>query len=106
MDSITERTVPYGKDVQLDWFYCGTNSCFIVGTPLEYSRKLHSEEYGRNFAAERIWVQIVTESEDKNKLSLSINRINVSDWFKEQFNKLNQSVHTKQEQKRSRSIRY
>ena len=78
----------------------------IIGTPLEYSGKLRSQEHGRDFIANRVIAQIGTEPTDKNKLFLSINRINVSDWFKEQFDRLTQPIQVKQEQKKSRGIRF
>lgn len=78
----------------------------ITGTPLEYSGKLRSQEHGRDFTANRVIAQIGTEPTDKNKLFLSINRINVSDWFKEQFDKLTQPIQVEQEQKKSRGIRF
>lgn len=78
----------------------------ITGTPLEYSGKLRSQEYGRDFTANRIVAQIGTEPADKSKLFLSINHINVSDWFKEQFDRLTQSIQVKQEQKKSRGVRF
>lgn len=81
-------------------------AALITGTPLEYSGKLHSQEHGRDFAANRVVAQIGTEPADKSKLFLSINRINVSDWFKEQFNRLTQSIQVKQEQKKSRGVRF
>lgn len=78
----------------------------ITGTPLEYSGKLHSQEHGRDFIADRVVAQIGTEPTDKSKLFLSINRINVSDWFKEQFDRLTQPIQVKQEQNKSRGIRF
>lgn len=78
----------------------------ITGTPLEYSGKLRSQEHGRDFTANGIVAQIGTEPTDKNKLFLSINRINVSDWFKEQFDRLTQPIQVKQEQNKSRGIRF
>lgn len=78
----------------------------ITGAPLDYSGKLRSQEHGRDFIANCVIAQIGTEPTDKSKLFLSINRINVSDWFKEQFNQLNHSVQAKWEQKKSRSVRH
>ena len=77
----------------------------ITGVPLEYNGKLHSQEHGRDFTANRVVVQIGTEPTDKSKLFLSINRVNVRDWFKEQFNKLNQFVQIKQEPKIDKGFR-
>lgn len=78
----------------------------ITGTPLKYSGKLRSQEHGRDFIADRVVAQIGTEPTDKSKLFLSINRINVSDWFKEQLDRLTQPIQVKQEQKKSRGIRF
>lgn len=78
----------------------------ITGAPLEYSGKLHSQEHGRDFTVNCVVAQIRAEPTDKSKLFLSINRINVSDWFKEQFNRLTQSIQVKQEQKKSRGVRF
>ncbi len=77
----------------------------ITGTPLEYSGKLRSQEHGRDFTANRVVAQIGTEPADKSKLFLSINRINVSDWFKEQFDRLTQSIQVKQEPKTNKGFR-
>lgn len=77
----------------------------ITGTPLEYSGKLRSQEHGRDFTANRVIAQIGTEPTNKNQLFLSINRINVSNWFKEQFDKLTQSAQIKQEQKKGRGLK-
>lgn len=74
----------------------------ITGAPLEYSGKLHSQEHGRDFTVNRVVAQIRAEPTDKSKLFLSINRINVSDWFKEQFNKLSHPLQIKQEEKKGR----
>lgn len=74
----------------------------ITDTPLEYSEKLRSQEHGRDLTANGVVAQIGTELTDKNKLFLSINRINVRNLFQEQFDRLTQSAQTKQEQKKSR----
>ena len=81
-------------------------AALITGAPLEYSGKLHSQEHGRNFTANRVIAQIGTEPTDKSKLFLSINRIKIGDWFKEQFDRLTQSKQVEQEQKKSRGIRF
>lgn len=73
---------------------------------MEYSGKLHSQEHGRDFTANRVIAQIGTEPTDKSKLFLSINRIKISDWFKEQFDRLNKPIQIKQEQKKSRGVRF
>lgn len=87
-------------------FTAEQTATLVVGSPLEYSGKLHSEEHKRSFAADRVLVQVGSEPTDKNKLFLSINRICITDWFKEQFSRLKQPVQVKQEQKKSRGLRF
>lgn len=77
----------------------------IAGAPLGYSGKLCSQEHGRDFTANCVIAQIATEQTDKSKLFLSINRINVSDWFKEQSKKLKQPLRLKQREKSSKKLR-
>lgn len=60
--------------------------------PLEYNGTLYSEEHRRKFAATQVSVQIVIEPTDKRKFALHINGQGVSDWFKEQFEKLRQTM--------------
>lgn len=98
-------SVGQGPVYRLIGFTAEQTATLVVGTPLQYSGKLHSEEHGRSFAADRVVAQIGTEPTDKHKLFLSINRIHVSNWFKEQFDRLNQSIQVKPEHKKSRGIR-
>ena len=93
------------KICRLIGFTAEQTATLVVGIPLHYSGKLHSEEYSRSFTADRVLVQVGTEPANKNKLFLSINRIDITDWFKEQFSKLKQPVQMKQEQKKSRGTR-
>lgn len=94
------------KFCRLLGFTLEQTATLITGAPLEYSGKLRSQEHGRDFTANRVVAQIGTEPTDKSKLFLSINRINVSDWFKEQFGRLTQPIQIKQEQKKSRGVRF
>ena len=93
------------KFCRLLGFTSEQTATLITGTPLEYSGKLRSQEHGRDFTANRVVAQIGTEPADKSKLFLSINRINVSDWFKEQFGLLAQSTQIKQEQRRNKGFK-
>lgn len=94
------------KFCRLLGFTSEQTASLITGASLEYSGKLRSQEHGRDFTANRVIAQIGTEPTDKSKLFLSINRINVSDWFKEQFDRLTQSIQVKQEQKKNRGVRF
>ena len=60
--------------------------------PLEYSGTLYSEEHKRNFNAIQVSARIVIEPTDKRKFALRIDGKGVSEWFREQFEKLRQTV--------------
>ena len=77
----------------------------VKGEPIVCSGNLYSEEYRRKFAMEKTGFQVVKNPTDNTKLVLSINRQPISEWFKEQFNKLHQNIQSKQEQKRSKGFK-
>lgn len=78
--------------------------CYLVGftpeqterllmlKPLEYSGILYSEECKQSFNALQVSVQIVVDPIDKRKLALHIDGKNLSEWFREQFDKLRQTI--------------
>ena len=76
----------------------------VKGEPIVCSGNLYSEEYRRKFTTEKAGFQVVKNPTDNTKLVLSINRQPISEWFKEQFNKLHQNIQSKQEQKRSKGV--
>lgn len=77
----------------------------VKGEPIVCSGNLYSEEYRRKFTTEKAGFQVVKNPTDNTKLVLSINRHPISEWFKEQFNKLHQNIQSKQEQKRSKGFK-
>ena len=77
----------------------------VKGEPIVCSGNLYSEEYRRKFTTEKAGFQVVKNPTDNTKLDLSINRQPISEWFKEQFNKLHQNIQSKQEQKRSKGFK-
>ena len=77
----------------------------VKGEPIVCSGNLYSEEYRRKFTTEKAGFQVVKNPTDNTKLVLSINRQPISEWFKEQFNKLHQNIQSKQEQKRSKGFK-
>ncbi|WP_368337602.1 MobV family relaxase [Parabacteroides merdae] len=64
----------------------------ISGKPLFYEGELYSEEHKRKFKTENAGFQVVKDPTDKAKLVLAINRQPISEWFKEQFDKVFTSV--------------
>jgi len=64
----------------------------ISGKPLEYEGELYSEEHRRKFTTGRADFKVVKDPADKDKLVLSISRKPIGEWFKEQFEKLQQAI--------------
>jgi len=74
-------------------FSDGQTATLVKGKPLEYVGELYSEEHGRKFKTEKAGVQVVKDPTDGTKLVLAIDRKPIAEWFKEQFDKLRQSIH-------------
>jgi len=64
----------------------------FTGEAIPYSGKLHSTEYARDFDVQEAKLQLYKEAQNPNKLHLSLNGQNISDWFKEQFKKVSQTI--------------
>lgn len=64
----------------------------IKGKPLEYAGELYSEEHKQKFKTEKAGVQVMKDPTDKAKLALCIDGQPIGDWFKEQFEKLRQTM--------------
>ena len=77
----------------------------VKGEPIVCSGNLYSSDLRRKFTTEKAGFQVVKNPTDNTKLVLSINRQPISEWFKEQFNKLHQNIQSKQEQKRSKGFK-
>ena len=68
---------------------------------LRCSGKIYSEEYRQRFETKNATFKIEQSLIDKSKLMLTINQQPISEWFKEQWEKLQQNLHNsvKREQK-------
>ena len=77
----------------------------VSGKPLEYAGELYSEEHGRRFTTEKVRLSSVESPDGWGKLVLAIARKPIAEWFKEQFDKLRQSIRRPiQPQRKSRGI--
>lgn len=77
----------------------------VKGKPLEYAGELYSEEHGRKFTTEKAGFQVVKDPTDGTRLVLAIDRKPIAEWFKEQFDKLRQSIRRPiQPQRKNRGI--
>ena len=65
----------------------------VSSKPLEYAGELYSEEHKRKFTAENVTARITADDTDRRKLTLKINGQPIGEWFKEQFDKLKQTLH-------------
>ena len=62
----------------------------LTGKPVEYSGELYSEEHKRKFKAKDIKAKVFS---DNGKFVLTIDLRPIGEWFKEQFEKLQQMMH-------------
>ncbi|GKH15294.1 mobilization protein [Bacteroides uniformis] len=73
---------------------------------LRCSGKIYSEEYRRRFETKNAIFKIEQSLIDKNKLMLTINQQPISEWFKEQWEKLQQNLRNSvQREQKSRGFR-
>ena len=71
----------------------------LTGKPVEYSGKLYSVEHKRKFMAKEVNAKAFS---DNGRLILTIDLRPIGEWFKEQFEKLKQSLNVRQSPKQSR----
>ena len=73
---------------------------------LRCSGKIYSEEYRQRFETKNVIFKIERSPIDKNKLMLTINQQPISEWFKEQWEKLQQNLRNSvQREQKSRGFR-
>lgn len=75
----------------------------LTGKPVEYNGELYSEEHKRKFMAKDVKAKVFS---DNGKFILTIDLRPIGEWFKEQFEKLQQMIHRPvQPQRKSRGIK-
>ena len=68
--------------------------------------KIYSEEHKRKFDVKDDIFKIEKDFINDTRLVLTINRLPITDWFKEQFKKLRQNINeSNQEQRKSKGFR-
>ena len=67
---------------------------------IQCSGKIYSEEHRRKFDIKNDVFRVEKHPLDSGKLILTINRIQMGEWFKEQFDKLRQSLRRPTEEPR------
>ena len=82
------------------------NSLLTKREAIRCSGKIYSEEHKRRFEIKNDIFKVEKSSVDNNKLVLTINRQPISEWFKEQWEKLRQGLRqSAEEPRKSRGFR-
>lgn len=69
------------------------NSLLAKKEAIRCNGKIYSEEHRRRFEIKNATFKVEKSSADDNKLVLTINRQPIDDWFKEQWEKIQHSLH-------------
>ncbi len=64
----------------------------MFGERIEHTGTLYSEEHKQNFLTNRVSVQVLVEPKEKHRFALYLNGQNIFLWFKEQADKLRQTI--------------
>lgn len=75
----------------------------IKGRLLNFTGRLFSSEHNRWFATDNTLLRILRDND--RRLTLTANRIPISQWFSEQYDKLRQSVRQPIQPKKSRGMK-
>lgn len=75
----------------------------IKGKVLNFTGRLFSSEHNRWFATDNIPLQILRDND--RRLTLTANRIPISQWFSEQYDKLRQSIRQPIQPQKSRGMK-
>ena len=104
---IAQRNAENGKIMLCHWFYQGdVDSLLYKREALRCSGKIYSEEYRQRFETKNVIFKIERSPINKNKLMLTINQQPISEWFKEQWEKLQQHLRNSvQKEQKSKGFR-
>ena len=83
-----------------------TESLLVKKEALKCSGKIYSEQHRRNFDIKDDILRVENDPDDESRLSLTINRKPIADWFREQWHRLRYGTRlSQQEEKKSRGIK-
>lgn len=104
---IAQRNVENGKLCYAIGFTKDmVNSLLTKKEAIRCNGKVYSEEHRRRFEIKNDVFKVEKSSVDDNKLVLTINRQPISEWFKEQWEKLRQGLRqSTEESRKSRGFR-
>jgi hypothetical protein len=83
-----------------------TESLLVKKESLKCSGKIYSEQHRRNFDVKDDVFRVENDPDDESRLSLTINRKPIAEWFREQWHRLRYGTRVpQQEEKKSRGIK-
>ena len=74
----------------------------MTGKPLPYNGELYSDEHRRKFRTNDVTAKVGTNN---GKLILAIDGLHIGEWFKKQFERLQQNVDWKPIQKKNKGFK-
>ena len=74
----------------------------MTGKPLPYNGELYSDEHRRKFKTNDVTAKVGTNN---GKLILAIDGLHIGEWFKKQFERLQQNVGWKPIQKKNKGFK-
>ena len=74
----------------------------MTGKPLPYNGELYSDEHRRKFRTNDVTTKVGTNN---GKLILAIDGLHIGEWFKKQFERLQQNVDWKPIQKKNKGFK-
>ena len=77
-----------------------TESLLVKKEALKCSGKIYSEQHRRNFDVKDDVFRVENDPDDENRLSLTVNRKPIADWFREQWNRLRYGTRQPQQEER------
>lgn len=83
-----------------------TESLLVKKEALKCSGKIYSEQHRRNFDIKDDILRVENDPDDESRLTLTINRKPIADWFREQWHRLRYGTRlSQQEEKKSRGFK-
>ena len=83
-----------------------TERLVVKKEAMKCSGKIYSEQHRRNFDVKDDVFRVENDPDDENRLSLTVNRMPIADWFREQWHRLRYGARVpQQEERKSRGFK-
>ena len=77
-----------------------TERLVVKKEAMKCSGKIYSEQHRRNFDVKDDVFRVENDPDDENRLSLTVNRMPIADWFREQWNRLRYGTRLPQQEEK------